>query len=95
MNHHEFMQNKEAHNISLTTRGEWYHIIKTISSVLAFHIFQFPATETVSHHHVLRCNEYDLVILNGRVMDPETMFDNVANVGEWTPVVCNNVLMKN
>jgi hypothetical protein len=24
---------------------------------------------------------YDLVILNGRVMDPETMFDSVANVG--------------
>ena len=24
---------------------------------------------------------YDLVILNGRVMDPETMFDDVANVG--------------
>ncbi len=25
--------------------------------------------------------DYDLVILNGRVMDPETMFDDVANVG--------------
>src|SRR5210317_1752837 len=25
--------------------------------------------------------EYDLVIKNGRVMDPETMFDSVANVG--------------
>ncbi|PWK19654.1 amidohydrolase family protein [Xanthomarina spongicola] len=25
--------------------------------------------------------EYDLVILNGRVMDPETMFDAIANVG--------------
>ena len=25
--------------------------------------------------------EYDLVILNGRVMDPETQFDAVANVG--------------
>ena len=24
---------------------------------------------------------YDLVILNGRVMDPETMFNDVANVG--------------
>ncbi len=24
---------------------------------------------------------YDLVILNGRMMDPETMFDDVANVG--------------
>ena len=26
-------------------------------------------------------NAYDLVILNGRVMDPETLFDDVANVG--------------
>lgn len=25
--------------------------------------------------------EYDLVILNGRVMDPETMYDAIANVG--------------
>ena len=25
--------------------------------------------------------DYDLVIKNGRVMDPETMFDSVANVG--------------
>ncbi len=25
--------------------------------------------------------DYDLVIVNGRVMDPETMFDAVANVG--------------
>jgi len=25
--------------------------------------------------------EYDQVILNGRVMDPETMFDAIANVG--------------
>mmetsp|Transcript_16075 Transcript_16075/g.29848 ORF Transcript_16075/g.29848 Transcript_16075/m.29848 type:complete len:111 (-) Transcript_16075:1399-1731(-) len=24
---------------------------------------------------------YDLVILNGRVMDPETLFDAIANVG--------------
>ena len=25
--------------------------------------------------------DYDLVILDGRVMDPETMFDDIANVG--------------
>ena len=25
--------------------------------------------------------DYDLVILNGRVMDPETMYDDIANVG--------------
>jgi len=26
-------------------------------------------------------DDYDLVIKNGRVMDPETMYDDVANVG--------------
>ena len=25
--------------------------------------------------------DYDLVILNGRVMDPETNYDDIANVG--------------
>jgi hypothetical protein len=28
-----------------------------------------------------QANDYDEVILNGRVMDPETMYDSVANVG--------------
>lgn len=28
-----------------------------------------------------RAQEYDLVISNGRVIDPETMVDEVANVG--------------
>ena len=31
--------------------------------------------------HVNAALDYDLVILNGRVMDPETMYDGVANVG--------------
>jgi len=31
--------------------------------------------------HVNAAQDYDLVILNGRVMDPETMYDGVANVG--------------
>lgn len=30
---------------------------------------------------VIAGQEYDIVILNGRVMDPETMYDAVANVG--------------
>jgi N-acyl-D-glutamate deacylase len=30
---------------------------------------------------VSMAQEYDLVILNGRVMDPETMYDSTANVG--------------
>lgn len=29
----------------------------------------------------LTAQDYDVVILNGRVMDPETGFDEVANVG--------------
>ena len=29
----------------------------------------------------VKAQEYDVVILNGRVMDPETGFDGVANVG--------------
>ena len=31
--------------------------------------------------HIAVAQDYDLVILNGRVMDPETMYDDVANVG--------------
>ena len=29
----------------------------------------------------LQAQDYDIVILNGRVMDPETEFDQVRNVG--------------
>jgi imidazolonepropionase-like amidohydrolase len=28
-----------------------------------------------------QAQEYDVVILNGRVMDPETKYDDIANVG--------------
>jgi len=31
--------------------------------------------------NVFASEQYDLVILNGRVMDPETMFDAVRNIG--------------
>ncbi|MGB5571249.1 MAG: hydrolase, partial [Sedimenticolaceae bacterium] len=31
--------------------------------------------------HVSAAQDYDLVINKGRVMDPETMYDAVANVG--------------
>ena len=30
---------------------------------------------------VAMANDYDVVILNGRVMDPETSFDGIRNVG--------------
>ena len=29
----------------------------------------------------VQAQDYDLVILNGRIMDPETRYDAVANVG--------------
>ncbi len=31
--------------------------------------------------HIAVAQDYDLVILNGRVIDPETMYDDIANVG--------------
>ncbi len=31
--------------------------------------------------HVAVAQDYDVVILNGRVMDPETLYDDIANVG--------------
>jgi N-acyl-D-aspartate/D-glutamate deacylase len=40
---------------------------------LFFILFLIPACE--------KSIEYDIVILNGRVMDPETNFDAVRNVG--------------
>jgi N-acyl-D-glutamate deacylase len=47
--------------------------IVSMFCLLSFGIF---AQEKVTSNEA-----YDLVILNGRVMDPETMFDDVANVG--------------
>ena len=44
---------------------------KIIGSIIALYI----ATGNVF------AQEYDLVILNGRVMDPETEFEGVRNVG--------------
>jgi len=29
----------------------------------------------------VQAQDYDVVILNGRVMDPETQYDDIANVG--------------
>jgi len=43
----------------------------TLSIILAYVLFASPAM----------AKEYDVVILNGRVMDPETDFDAVRNVG--------------
>ena len=42
---------------------------------MALFIFCFAFTS------VSFAQDYDLVILNGRVMDPETMRDSIANVG--------------
>ncbi len=50
-------------------------IMKVRSKVLTFLLFLFFVQSTYSQE------QYDLVILNGRVMDPESMLDAVLNVG--------------
>ncbi len=45
------------------------------------HILTFAALLTISVSSSAIAQDYDLVINNGRVMDPETMFDKVTNVG--------------
>jgi len=44
-------------------------------------LFIFLASLSYGQQKTNTNETYDLVILNGRVMDPETMFDDVANVG--------------
>ncbi len=44
-------------------------------------LFIFLALMTLSHTSIADVNNYDMVISNGRIMDPETNFDAVANVG--------------
>jgi len=44
-------------------------------------LFVFLASLSYGQQKTTTNETYDLVILNGRVMDPETMFDDVANVG--------------
>ena len=46
-----------------------------ITGVLTVCISMITTTTAIA------AEKYDLVILNGRVMDPETMFDAVRNVG--------------
>ena len=55
----------------LTTARKW----TAASCVLAGVTLAIAATTAIA------AEKYDLVILNGRVMDPETMFDAVRNVG--------------
>ncbi len=44
-------------------------------------LFIFLVSFSYGQQKTTTNDTYDLVILNGRVMDPETMFDDVANVG--------------
>ena len=44
-------------------------------------LFVFTATALILFSNGALATGYDVVILNGRVMDPETGFDGVANVG--------------
>jgi hypothetical protein len=47
------------------------HIIRSATLICALFAFAAPSA----------AQDFDLVILNGRVMDPETRYDAVANVG--------------
>jgi hypothetical protein len=47
-------------------------------------IFRSAAIATMALAFVIQnafADEYDIVINNGRVMDPETLFDGIRNVG--------------
>ncbi len=44
-------------------------------------LFAFLVSFSYGQKKTISNETYDLVILNGRVMDPETMFNDVANVG--------------
>jgi len=44
-------------------------------------LFVFLTSFSFAQKKVVSNESFDLVILNGRVMDPETLFDDIANVG--------------
>ena len=54
--------------------------IKNMKNILVI-LFIFLASLAYGQQKTTTNETYDIVILNGRVMDPETMFDDVANVG--------------
>ena len=51
---------------------------KTMKTLTIFLLGLSLAAQTIS---VAAAEDYDVVILNGRVMDPETQFDGIRNVG--------------
>jgi N-acyl-D-aspartate/D-glutamate deacylase len=59
--------------ISLTARLRWRHILLLCGVLLAFSLYPFTKTHAAQ--------DYDLVIANGRVVDPESGLDAVRNVG--------------
>ena len=54
--------------------------MKTMKNNLLM-LFIFLVSFSYGQQKTTTNETYDIVILNGRVMDPETMFDDVANVG--------------
>ncbi|MFW2374104.1 MAG: amidohydrolase family protein [Gammaproteobacteria bacterium] len=52
-----------------------------MKSFLCFSILMVAALVAVLSPATVIATSYDLVILNGRIMDPETQFDGVRNVG--------------
>ena len=55
---------------------------KTLCCLIVFAVTALPAFGA----------DYDLVINNGRVIDPETQFDGVANVGIKDGVIYKDTL---
>jgi len=58
------------------------HILKISAFLLVALMLAAPAMAA----------DYDLVILNGRVMDPETMLDATLNVGVKDGKIYKNIL---
>ena len=54
---------------------------RTILTLLVTVLIFSSCNETASKKAADPNQEFDVVILNGRVMDPETNFDGIRNVG--------------
>ncbi len=54
---------------------------KTLLTLFTIALLFSSCNETTSKKGADPNQEFDVVILNGRVMDPETNFDGVRNVG--------------
>ncbi len=67
---------------TFTMMKKTLHILWSLAIAAAFFFSCTPKKDEQSAYQPLKAStEFDVVILNGRVMDPETNFDAVRNVG--------------